>query len=162
MEHSSKNETDSNYERGEIHESSIFSDFDKSNSGKISLGSLQVSICHPPALDDYNLTCVGRYEEGRREPHGRGDGGHHQQTRQYIWLHRHQGELTQDEIMDMDSVCRSFVTSCKRQQERMMMKLDTRKHSGNTFWSYERKSFLSELLPKMKKDAFIPMRSSLF
>ena len=80
VEHSSKNETVSIYKRGEIYESSIFSDFDKSNSGKISLGSLQVSICHPPALPDKNLTCVGRYEEGRCQPHGRGDGGHHQQA----------------------------------------------------------------------------------
>ena len=27
--------------------------------------------------------------------------------------------------------CRNFVTSCRRQQERTMMKLVTRKHSGN-------------------------------
>ena len=29
--------------------------------------------------------------------------------------------------------CRNFVTSCRRQQERTMMKLDTRKHSGALF-----------------------------
>ena len=39
----------------EIHESSYFSDFDKSNSGKITLGSLQVKVSAIPLLPFFTI-----------------------------------------------------------------------------------------------------------
>ena len=91
--------------------------------------SVSVSVipqCHHSLLP-------GRHEEGRRQPHRRGDGVHHQQARQHLRLHWHQGEVQQINNKCIE-YCRNFVTSCRRQQERTMMKLDTRKHSGGLYY----------------------------